>query len=132
MPIPANGPIAWKQLRVLVVDDDHDNADTLARLLQRLGHEVATAHDGVQALAAAEGFRPEAIVLDVSLPDWDGLELARRIRSAPWGRNVLLIAYTGWGHPDARHRSHEAGFDHHLVKPVDLAELAKLLVTSAS
>lgn len=124
--------MAWNQRRVLVVDDDRDNADTLARLLQRLGHVVATAHDGVEALTAAESFRPDAIVLDVSLPDGDGLELACRIRAAPWGRDVLLIAYTGWGHPDARRRSREAGFDHHLVKPVDVAQLAKLLVTNAS
>lgn len=120
-------PTASSPKRILVVDDNHDGATSLARLLQRLGHEVTLAHDGLGAVERAEAFRPDAILLDVGLPDVDGREVARRIRAEPWGRHTLLIAATGWGNADERRRSIEAGFDHHLVKPMDLTELRTLI-----
>jgi CheY-like chemotaxis protein len=113
--------------RVLVVDDNLDSAESLARLLELQGHETATAHDGVGAIGVAEAFHPNVIVLDLGLPRLDGHEVARRVRGTPWGKDVLLIASTGWGHADARRASIDAGFDHHLVKPLDLTQLATLI-----
>jgi CheY-like chemotaxis protein len=113
--------------RVLVVDDNQDSANSLAKLLEMLGHDVAIANDGASAVDLAEVFRPDAIVLDVGLPVMDGHMVARRIRAEAWGRDVLLIAATGWGRADDRRRAIEAGFDHHMIKPLDLAELRNLL-----
>jgi CheY-like chemotaxis protein len=109
------------------VDDNTDAATTLGRLLRLGGHEVCTAHDGEEAVAAADAFRPEVVLLDIGLPRLDGFEAARRIRAQPWGRQIRLIALTGWGQDEDRRRSKEAGFDDHLVKPVDLDELRGLL-----
>jgi CheY-like chemotaxis protein len=117
--------------RILVVDDNRDSAESLAKLLDLQGHDTATAHDGMGALELAETFRPDVIVLDVGLPQMDGNAVARHIRGTTWGRHILLIASTGWGHTEARQRSAEAGFDHHLVKPVDLGELARLISDAA-
>ena len=113
--------------RVLVADDLRDAAESLAQLLQALGHEVDVAFDGAQALALAERHRPDVALLDLGMPVQDGLETCRRIRAQPWGRTMLLIAQTGWGQPQDRQRTREAGFDHHLVKPVDLGVLIDLL-----
>jgi CheY-like chemotaxis protein len=113
--------------RILVVDDNQDAARSLAQLLHLLGHDVATAHDGFEAVELAASFRPDVVLLDVSLPGLGGHVVARRIREQPWGRNMLLVAATGWGRADDRRQSLEAGFDHHLVKPVDLGELVKLV-----
>jgi len=113
--------------RVLVADDLRDAAESLAQLLQALGHEVHLAFDGAQALALAERHRPDVALLDLGMPVQDGLETCRRIRAQPWGRTMLLIAQTGWGQPQDRQRTREAGFDHHLVKPVDLGVLIDLL-----
>ncbi len=114
--------------RILIVDDNRDNAESLARLLQLMGYETAIAYDGVSAVDSAETFRPFAVLLDLGLPGLDGYEVARRIRAQSWGKDVTLVAATGWGSADDRRRSREAGFDHHMVKPVDLDELAKLLI----
>lgn len=114
--------------RVLVVDDNRDSADSLARLLQLMGHETAIAYDGPSAVDTAEAFGPDVILCDVGLPGFDGNEVARRIRAQDWGKSVVLIAATGWGQPEDRRRSREAGFDHHLVKPIALEELATFLV----
>ena len=124
-------PAAAVGRRILVVDDNEDSADSLAKLLELMGHAIATAHDGVEAVDAAESFRPEVILLDIGLPKLDGYGVARRIREQPWGKDMLLIAATGWGQQEDRRRSKEAGFDHHLVKPVDLAELVRLMGTKA-
>ncbi len=113
--------------RVLVADDLCDAAESLAQLLQALGHEVYLAFDGAQALALAERHRPDVALLDLGMPVHDGLETCRRIRAQPWGAAMLLIALTGRGQPQDRQRTREAGFDHHLVKPVDLGLLADLL-----
>lgn len=113
--------------RVLVVDDNRDSADSLARLLQLMGHETSIAYDGPAAVETAETFHPDVILLDVGLPGFDGNEAARRIRAQEWGKGILLIAATGWGQPEDRRRSREAGFDHHMVKPIALDELTKFL-----
>jgi CheY-like chemotaxis protein len=113
--------------RVLVAEDNRDSADSLAMMLQLLGHETAVARNGRQAVELAETFRPEVILLDIGLPELTGHEAARRIRAQPWGREMTLIALTGWNQEEDRHRSREAGFDHHLVKPIDSATLQALL-----
>lgn len=113
--------------RVLVVDDNRDSADTLAMLLELMGHEARTAHDGPQALAAGDDFLPDLVLLDIGLPQMDGYEVARRVRQRPWGRGVQLVALTGWGQPEDARKAAEAGFDRHLVKPVDEAVLEQVL-----
>jgi CheY-like chemotaxis protein len=114
--------------RILVVDDNRDSADSLARLLELMGgHETAISYDGPSAVEKAEEYRPEVVLLDVGLPGIDGYEVCRRIRANEWGKSILLIAATGWGQPEDRRKSREAGFDHHLVKPIDLDELVKFL-----
>lgn len=110
-----------------------DAAVSLARLLGRLhGQEVRVAHDGPSALAVAEEFRPEVVLLDIGLPGMDGHEVARRLRGRPEFEGVLIVALTGWGQGDDRRRSQEVGIDHHLVKPVDPESLKNLLAKSPS
>jgi CheY-like chemotaxis protein len=92
-----------------------------------LGNEVRTAHDGLEAVAAAEAFRPDVILMDVGMPRLNGLDATKRIRGQPWGANVTVIALTGWGQEGDRERSREAGCDGHLVKPVNLTDLQRLL-----
>ncbi len=120
-------PSAPAARRVLVVDDNRDAAEALALLLEIGGHQTRLAHDGFEALAACETFRPDAVLLDLGLPRLGGIEAARRIRAADWGRDVLLIALTGWGQEGDRRASLEAGFDHHLVKPADHEAVLRLL-----
>jgi PAS domain S-box-containing protein len=115
--------------RILVVDDNRDSAASLAMMLDLLGNETRTAHDGEEALSAAAAFRPDMILLDIGMPKLNGYEAARRIRTEPWGKAVVLVALTGWGQDEDRRRSAEAGFNFHLVKPVDPEELGKLLST---
>jgi CheY-like chemotaxis protein len=114
-------------LQVLVVDDDRDSAWSLAALLQTCGHHTHTVHDGLEAIAAAERYRPDVVLLDIGLPTISGYEAARRIRSQPWGATMMLIAVSGWAQEEDRRKSREAGFDVHLVKPVDLGALTGLL-----
>jgi PAS domain S-box-containing protein len=114
-------------LRMLIVDDNRDAADSLAMLLRITGNEIRTAYDGVEALQVAGEFRPEVVLLDIGLPKVDGHEVARRLRREPWGQRVCLIAVTGWSDESDRARSRAAGFDHHLVKPLDTAHLNQLL-----
>jgi len=113
--------------RVLLADDQPDIVDSLRLLLEASGHEVVTARDGVEAVAAAERHRPELVLLDIGMPRLDGYAACRRIRAAPWGRGMRLIALTGWGQDVDRRRSAEAGFDRHLVKPVSPAALLQVL-----
>ncbi len=113
--------------RILVVDDNRDAATSLAMLLNILGNETRTAHDGLEALEAASAFRPDVILLDIGMPRMNGYDTARRIREEPWGRSMVLVALTGWGQEDDRRRSSEAGFDLHLTKPVEPAALEKML-----
>ena len=113
--------------RILVVDDNKDSADSLGMLLRLKGNDIRTAHDGLEAVEVAETFRPELVLLDIGLPKLNGYDVARRIRQQPWGRDVILVALTGWGQDEDRRRSQEAGFNFHIVKPVELAALEELL-----
>jgi CheY-like chemotaxis protein len=126
-PESSDKPPASKGLRILVVDDSEDAALTLATLLELAGYELHLAHDGEQALAAAEACRPDVILLDIGLPKLSGNDVCRRLRQQDWGREMTVIALTGWGQEKDRRRTAEAGFDHHLVKPADPAALLKLL-----
>jgi CheY-like chemotaxis protein len=116
-----------RRRRVLVVDDLRDSADSLAMLLRLIGQDVHTVYDGRQAMRAAEELRPEVVLLDIGMPEVSGYEVCRHIRGQPWGGAVFIIALTGWGQEDDRRTAREAGFDHHLVKPVDPEELMALL-----
>ena len=113
--------------RVLIVDDNQDSDDSLSLLLGLHGHETRAVYDGLAAVEAAGQFRPEVILLDRGLPLIDGMEACRRIRGEPWGKTMVIVALTGWGHEDDRRKSREAGFDDHLVKPVSSAVLFRLL-----
>jgi len=125
--VRADGPATDAGLKILVVDDSQDAADTCATVLELSGHEVQTAYSGRRALELARTFRPHALLLDIGLPDVNGYELARTIRAAPWGGGMVLIAVTGWGQGKDRRRALEAGFDHHLTKPIAAETLESLL-----
>jgi DNA-binding response OmpR family regulator len=114
-------------LRILVVDDNEDGADTLGWMLEALGHAIRVAYDGEAAIGAAAEFRPDVVLLDLGLPKLNGFETCRRLRAQTEGERLTIIAQTGWGQLEDRRRSHEAGFDHHLVKPIDPGVLQKLL-----
>jgi signal transduction histidine kinase/ActR/RegA family two-component response regulator len=114
-------------LRMLIVDDNRDAADSLAMLLRINGHDIRTAYDGAEALQTASDFHPDVVLLDIGLPKMDGHEVATQIRREPWGRPICLIAVTGWSDEADRAKSRAAGFNHHLVKPLDTAHLAELL-----
>ncbi len=122
---PAPAPLPGR--RILVVDDNADSASSLATLLELSGNEVRMAHDGLEAVRLAEEFEPDVVLLDIGLPGIDGYEAARRIRALPRGRTTLLVAVTGWGQSEDRKRSQQAGFDHHMVKPLRAAALETLL-----
>jgi CheY-like chemotaxis protein len=122
-------PAAQVRRNILIADDNQDALESLALMLRMEGHEVICASDGEEALALAGELKPEIVVLDVGMPKLDGCEVARRIRAESWGRAAVLVALTGWGQDVDRHRSREAGFDLHLVKPVDPATLCTLLVS---
>jgi PAS domain S-box-containing protein len=113
--------------RVLVVDDNHDAADSLGMLLQFLGAEVKVVHDGPAALEAVREFKPAVVLLDLGMPGMNGLEVARRMREDPQANGTTLVALTGWGQREDRRRTREAGFDYHLVKPADVGTLQSIL-----
>jgi len=115
--------------RVLIVDDNRDSADSLAMLLEITGNQTYMAHDGEEALEAIEQHRPEVVLLDIGLPKLTGHEVCRWLRAKPWGQDIVVIALTGWGQEDDRRKSEEAGFNGHLVKPVDYDKLLELLST---
>jgi PAS domain S-box-containing protein len=125
--VSADDPAADAGLKILVVDDSRDAADTCATVLELSGHEVQTAYNGRRALELARTFLPHALLLDIGLPDVNGYELARTIRAAPWAEGMVLIAVTGWGQEEDRRRALEAGFDHHLTKPIAAETLESLL-----
>jgi signal transduction histidine kinase/ActR/RegA family two-component response regulator len=113
--------------RVLVVDDNRDAAASLAMILKMMGHEVRTAHDGEAAVAVAAEYRPRLVLMDLGMPKVDGYEAARRMRLQPWGAELFLVALTGWGADEDRRRTQDGGFDSHLVKPVDMDILKRLI-----
>jgi CheY-like chemotaxis protein len=113
--------------RILVADDFPQAAETLAQLLRQEGYEVQIARDGLEAVTAAERSHPDVIVLDLAMPELNGYDAARKIRQESWGKDVVLIALTGWGQQRDRHRTKEAGFDAHLTKPVKYEAILELL-----
>lgn len=118
-----------RPLRILVVDDNRDSARTLSMMLHLMGHESTTAHDGQEAIAMATTFQPDIILLDIGLPKLNGYEVCQRLR-AQFGDTITIAALTGWGQEDDRRRSNEAGFDVHLVKPIELSALQTLLANA--
>ena len=124
-------PPAAPSRRVLIVDDNRDAAESLAMLVEHGGHTAFLAYDGTGALAAAERERPDIVLLDIGLPQMNGHDVCREIRKASWGRTMRVIALTGWGQDDDRRKSREAGFDAHLVKPVDYAALLAQLADAS-
>jgi len=127
---PAGAPGA--ELRILVADDNQDAADTLSVLLEMMGHAVRHVNDGEAAVKAAQEFDPHLVLLDIGMPKLNGYEACKRIRVLPGGSNRTLVAVTGWGQPEDRRSSNEAGFDHHLVKPLDLQALSGLVTQLAT
>ncbi|MFC0691606.1 response regulator [Paraburkholderia humisilvae] len=113
--------------RILIIDDNADASEALATLLTIRGHEVETRTDGISGIAAVAHFKPNVVLLDIGLPDVNGYEVARQLRASADGHHVTLVAVTGYGLPADRIRSAEAGFDHHLTKPVSPEELARLM-----
>jgi CheY-like chemotaxis protein len=131
-PPPSRTKPAPEKRRILVVDDNHDSADSLAALLSLGGHETHTANDGEHAISEAAKLRPDVILLDIGLPRLDGYDTCRRIREQPWGRNMVIVALTGWGEEEDRRQATQAGFDGHLVKPVDHNALNALMASHGS
>jgi CheY-like chemotaxis protein len=113
--------------RILVADDNADAAESLQLWLQMAGFEVHVAFNGVDALAAAEALLPDVVLLDLGMPGMSGLEVARRIRASAWGGSLVLVALTGWGQDQDRRQTREAGFDHHLTKPVPPDDIEELI-----
>ena len=125
-------PSPSEPLRVLVADDNRDSAETCGMLLELAGHKVRIAHTGQAALDLAHRFHPHVLLLDIGMPELNGYQVAEAIRAAPWGRNMVLIAVTGWGQEADKRRALAAGFDHHLTKPIDVTRLEALLQGSSS
>jgi PAS domain S-box-containing protein len=123
---------ALQNRRILIVDDNEDSAESLAMLLSITGNETHMAHDGIAAIEAIEKHRPEVVLLDIGLPKLNGHDVCRRVRQESWGKDIVLIALTGWGQDEDRRKSREAGFDGHLVKPVDYDALLTLLESMPS
>jgi CheY-like chemotaxis protein len=113
--------------RIVVADDNEDSAQSFALLLSFSGHEVRIAHDGEQALDTMREFRPDVAFLDIGMPRLSGYQVAEMVRAEPWGREMKLIAVTGWGQADDKVRAQSAGFDQHLVKPIDSTDIDRLL-----
>ena len=113
--------------RVLIADDNRDVTEVFEIMLTMMGHTVESAHDGIEAVEKAAGFHPDVIILDIGMPGLNGYDAARRIRETDTGKKAVLIAITGWGDAKDKRQSDEAGFNHHLVKPVDPLALAELL-----
>ncbi len=113
--------------RILIVDDNKDSAISLGLMLKIMGHDTQMAHDGLEGVAMAAAFRPDVVLLDIGLPRLNGYDVCRRIREQPGGERVVILALSGWGQDEDKRRSKEAGFNFHMVKPVDPAELEKFL-----
>jgi CheY-like chemotaxis protein len=125
-----SAPTATPALRILIVDDNQAAAEMLSLVVERaLGHETRTAHDGIEAIEVAAYFLPDVVLMDLGMPNMNGYEAARLIRQQPWGAEMILIAITGWGQEEDKQRSKAAGFNAHLVKPVEAGELQKLFAT---
>lgn len=128
-PVSGHASESPPQRHILIVDDNLDSAESLSMLLEITGNKTYVAHDGLEAVESIEKYRPEVVLLDIGLPKLDGHEVCRRVRSQPWGRDIIIIALTGWGQDADRRKSTEAGFNGHLVKPVDYDQLLALLAS---
>ena len=115
--------------RVLIVDDHADNVESLTMFVRLLGHEVDSARDGLEALEVARRFCPDLVLLDIGLPKLDGYEVAERLRAEEGGAKMVLVAITGWSQDEEKVRAQEAGFDHHLTKPVDPHEIESIIAS---
>jgi CheY-like chemotaxis protein len=113
--------------RVLVVDDNADALESLSRIVTHMGNEVRRAQDGLEAIDVAREFRPDVVLMDLGMPRLNGYEAVRQLRQEPWAREVTIVATTGWGQDEDRRRTADAGFDRHLVKPIDIASLREVL-----
>jgi CheY-like chemotaxis protein len=113
--------------RVLIADDNLDAAESLQLWLQLSGHDVQIAGNGMEALRVAAEFKPDVALLDLGMPGLSGFDVARRIRESPWGSEMVLVALTGWGHDEDRRQSAEAGFNHHLTKPIPPEAIESLI-----
>ena len=125
--VPEAKPQVTAARRILITDDNRDAATSLALLLRKRGHEVETAFGGNEAIAKAETWRPELMLLDLGMPEMNGFDVCRAIRQTTWGKDIQIVALTGWGQEQDRRNTHEAGFDAHLVKPVDMVVLGNML-----
>jgi CheY-like chemotaxis protein len=123
-------PISPTGRRILVVDDNQDAANSLAMLLKITGNETYTAYDGLEAVDVAATFKPDLVLLDIGLPRLNGYEVCRKIREQSWGKDMVLVALTGWGQEEDRQKSKDAGFNGHVVKPIELTALTRLLTES--
>jgi CheY-like chemotaxis protein len=123
-------PLLETAKRILVVDDNHDSADAVTLILQLDGHDVKAVYSGIDALDLVEQFKPHAVLLDIGMPQMNGYEVAQRLRAQSWGKNVLLIAQTGWGQAEDIRQCREAGFNHHVTKPIDFRKLRDFFVTA--
>lgn len=123
----AAGAVARRGRRILVADDNEDSVTSMALMLEILGNDVRTAGDGLEAVEVAEAFRPEVILLDLGMPNLNGYDACRRIRERPWAASAIIVAMTGWGQDEDKRQSREAGFDRHLVKPVEPSVVERLL-----
>lgn len=113
--------------RILVVDDNQDSALSMSMVLKIMGNEVKVAYDGVMALQLAEEFRPDTIFMDIGMPKMNGYDACHLLREHEWARDIKIVALTGWGQEEDRRRAFESGFNHHLVKPVEAADIEKIL-----
>ncbi|HEY2815661.1 MAG TPA: ATP-binding protein [Casimicrobiaceae bacterium] len=121
------GARTTQKWRILIADDNDDSAESMGMMLRLMGNEVRTVHDGVEAIEEAAAFHPDVILLDIGMPRLNGYEAARRIREEEWGKGMMLVAMTGWGQDDDKRRAKEAGFDRHLIKPVELSFLEEVM-----
>jgi CheY-like chemotaxis protein len=126
---PRTAALPPAHLGILVADDNRDSADTMASMLEAVGYEVVVAYDGAQAISLAEEHQPFAALLDIGMPRRNGYEVCRHLRRQAWGADMRLIALTGWGQEADRRRATEAGFDHHMVKPVEPGAILALLAS---
>jgi CheY-like chemotaxis protein len=122
-------PHSGKQFRILIADDNRDAADSLAIMLRLMRHETQKTHDGEDAVQAVTAFQPDIALLDIGMPKLSGYDVARHIRGQSWGKKMVLVALTGWGQEQDKRRATEAGFDHHMTKPVSMDALQKLLAS---
>jgi CheY-like chemotaxis protein len=129
-PLSSHAALFTTKRRILVVDDNADALESLSRLVGLMGNEVRHAHDGLEALEVARAFQPDVVLMDLGMPNLNGYDAACRMRQEPWGRELTLVATTGWGQDDDRRRTAEAGFDRHLVKPIAMAALREVLDAS--